>query len=135
MPDAVHVPVEVAAALAALGAPRPMRRGSLTTRLMKCGQPSCPCHRDPAAWHGPYTEWSRVVGGRRQSRYLSPAEADQVRAQIATGHDFRSSVETLWEAAESWADAELSGDGARETVEKGGSGASAGRRSKPRSPR
>lgn len=137
MPDAVQVPVTVAAALAALGEPRPMRRGSLTTRLMKCGQPSCPCHRDPAARHGPYTEWSRVVGGRRQSRYLSPAEADQVRTQIAAGHDFRASVEALWEAAESWADAELSGDAdtSRETVEKGGSDASSGRRSKPRSPR
>lgn len=135
MPDAAAVPADVAAALAALGEPRPMRRGSLTTRRMKCGQPSCPCQRDAAARHGPYTEWSRVVGGRRLSRYLSPAQADQVRGQIAAGLGFRRSVEGLWEAAERWADAELSIDAAKETAEKGGSGTSCRRHSKPRSPR
>ena len=118
MPDAAPVPADVAAALGALSEPRPMRRGSLTTRFMKCGQPSCACHRDPAARHGPYTEWSRVVGGRRQSRYLSPEQADQVRAQIAAGLDFRRSVEGLWEAAERWADAELSADASEERAEK-----------------
>ena len=135
MPDAAPVPADVAAALAALGEPRPMRRGALTTRLMKCGQPSCPCHRDAAARHGPYTEWSRVVGGRRRSRYLSPEQAHRVRAQIAAGLGFRRSVERLWEAAERWADAELSPEASQETAEKGGSGTSSGRRSKPRSPR
>ena len=134
MPDAAAVPVDVGAALAALTEPRPMRRGSLTTRLMKCGQPACPCRRDPAARHGPYTEWSRVVGGRRQSRYLSPAEAALVRTQIAAGRGFRRSVERLWEVAERWADAELSTDAAQETAEKGGSATNSGRRSKPRSP-
>jgi hypothetical protein len=117
MPDAAPVPADVAAALATLSEPRPMRRGSLTTRLMKCGQASCPCQRDPAARHGPYTEWSRVVGGHRQSRYLSPPEADLVRTQIAAGHGFRRSLERLWEVAERWADAELSTDGAQETAE------------------
>lgn len=135
MPDAAPVPADVAAALAALGEPRPMRRGSLTTRFMKCGRPSCACQRDPAARHGPYTEWSRVVGGRRQSRYLSPAQADRVRAQIGAGLDFRRSVEGLWQAAERWADAELSTDGSDEGDEKRGSGTNSGRRSQPRSPR
>ena len=81
MPDAAPLPADVAAALAPLGGPRPMRRGSLTTRRMKCGQRGCPCQRDPCtARRGPYTEWSRVVGGRRQSRSLSPEQADRVRA-------------------------------------------------------
>lgn len=135
MPDAAAVPVDVAAALAALGEPRPMRRGSLTTRRMKCGQRACPCQRDAAARHGPYTEWSRVVGGRRLSRYLSPAQADQARGQIAAGFGFRRSVEGLWAAAERWADAELSTDGSTETAEKGGSKTRSRRRLQPRSPR
>ena len=25
---------------------------------MKCGQPRCACHRDPAQRHGPYWEWT-----------------------------------------------------------------------------
>ncbi len=135
MPAAVGVPADVAASLVALSVPRPMRRGSLTTRFMKCGQPSCPCHRDPAARHGPYIEWSRVVGGRRLSRYMTPAQADQVRVQIAAGLDFRRSVEGLWEAAEKWADAELSMEAAEGTAEKRGSVTNSGRRSQPRSPR
>ena len=134
MPHAAPVPADVAAALAALGEPRPMRRGSLTTRRMQCGQRGCPCQRDAAARHGPYTEWSRVVGGRRQSRYLSPAQADRVRAQIAAGLGFRRSVERLWEAAERWADAERSSDTAREAAEERGSGTNCRRRSQPRSP-
>ena len=134
MPDAPRVTPEVAAALAALAESRPMRRGSLTTRFMKCGQRSCRCHTDPAARHGPYTEWSRVVDGRRQSRYLSPEQAETAGAQIAAGLDFRSLVEGLWEAAERRADAELAErtDALKETAEKGGSATSSKRRSKPK---
>ncbi|MCY7417349.1 MAG: hypothetical protein LH650_02435 [Chloroflexi bacterium] len=135
MSDAAPVPVDVLAAAAALAQARPMRRGSLTTRLMRCGQRTCACHTDPTARHGPYTEWSRVVRGRRESRYLDPGQAGVVRAQIAAGLDFRRSVEGLWEAAERWADAELSTEASQETAEKGGSASSSGRRSRPRSPR
>lgn len=132
MPDAVPVPAEVLAATAALSEPRPMRRGSLTTRLMRCGQPSCACQRDPAARHGPYIEWSRVVGGRRESRYLSPEQADLVRAQIDAGRGFRRSVEELWRACERWADAELATPGAAEGHQRGGSGRPSRRSSPPR---
>lgn len=135
MPDAAAVPADVAAALAALVEPRAMRRGSLTTRLMKCGQSACACHVDPEARHGPYIEWSRVVGGRRLSRYLSPEQAELVRAQVAAGHDFRRAVEGLWEAAERWADEELATGVAEEGDERGGSATRSGRRSRPSSPR
>ena len=138
MTDAVAVPADVAAALAALVEPRAMRRGTVSTRLMRCGQASCACHVDPDARHGPYIEWSRVVGGRRLSRYLSPEQAEVVRAQIAAGHDFRHAVEGLWEAAERWADAELSGEATgatREGDERGGSGTRSPRRSRPSSSR
>jgi hypothetical protein len=130
------VPADVVAAIAALLEPRPMRRGSLSTRLMRCGQPTCRCHVDPDARHGPYIEWSRVVDGRRLSRYLSPAQAEVVRAQIAAGLDFRQGVEGLWEAAERWADAELSGEAAGATREgdgRGGSRRGSPRRSRPSS--
>ena len=138
MTDAAGAPADVAAALVALGEPRAMRRGSLTTRLMKCGQPSCACQEDPAARHGPYIEWSRVVGGRRRSRYLTEEQAERVRAQITAGHDFRRAVESLWEAAERWADAELSTETtavAGEGAERGGSGTSSPTRSRRSSSR
>jgi len=100
MPDPTPVPAGVLAAMAALMELRPMRRGSLTTRLMRCGQRTCACQRDPAARHGPYIEWSRVVGGRRESRYLTAEQAELVRAQIEAGQGFRRPIEGLWRACE-----------------------------------
>ena len=37
--------------------------GTLLTRMTKCGKPTCACHRDPAARHGPYYEWGRMRAG------------------------------------------------------------------------
>jgi hypothetical protein len=61
MTDAAPVPDDILAATAALAEPRPMRRGSLTSRLMRCGQRGCACPRDPAARHGPHDD---VAAGR-----------------------------------------------------------------------
>ena len=129
-----HVPVpdDVVAAMAVLAEPRPLRRGSLTERLMRCGKDTCACRRDPAARHGPYIEWSRVVEGRRVSRYLTPEQADLVRAQIDAGQGFRRSVEELWRACERWADAELGAAG-DEGDERGGSRTRSRGRSQPSS--
>ena len=69
----INVPSDVREAAAALGEPKPMRRGSLTERYMKCGQKSCRCHDDAQARHGPYYSLTRAEGGRTQSRYVSAA--------------------------------------------------------------
>ena len=47
------LPPDVRAA-AAVAHPRLMRRGSVGERFMKCGKPSCACHTDKKARHGPY---------------------------------------------------------------------------------
>jgi hypothetical protein len=39
---------------------------------MKCGQPSCLCHRDPAKRHGPYREWTYKAHGKTVNVKLSP---------------------------------------------------------------
>jgi hypothetical protein len=36
-------------------------KGTVLKRMMKCGQPQCACHRDPAQRHGPYFEWTYKV--------------------------------------------------------------------------
>jgi hypothetical protein len=41
-------------------------KGTVLKRLMKCGQPQCACHRDPAKRHGPYFEWT--YKGQRPDR-------------------------------------------------------------------
>lgn len=57
--------------------------GTLSKRMMRCGKPSCRCHQDPAARHGPYYEWGRMKGGKLVHRYVSPQQADRLRQAIA----------------------------------------------------
>jgi hypothetical protein len=57
--------------------------GTLTRRTTRCGQPSCRCHRDPAARHGPYNDWTRLEHGKLAHRMLSDEQAEIVRAAIA----------------------------------------------------
>ena len=131
MPDDREAPAEVIDALAALAAPRPMRRGSVSVRRVKCSKPGCPCATDPERRHGPYLSLTREVAGTTRSRLLSPEQADRARAQVAAGRRFRGDLEAYWGACERWADAEL-GAAAAEGGERGGSARPSRRRS-PRS--
>ena len=107
---------------AELAEAKPMRRGSLSERMVKCSKPGCPCGEDPDARHGPYFSLTRAVQGKTQSRYLTPEQAVLARQQIEAGHEFRAGLGKLWEGCEAWADSQL---GASQTVsteeaEKGG---------------
>jgi len=116
------VPAEVVELAQELSQPVPMRRGSLSTRWMKCSKPGCACAEDPEARHGPYYSLTRRVGGRTRSRYLSAEQAEQVGEQIAAGKAFRQRLEAYWEACEQWADAQIDSDAAAADAEKRGSG-------------
>src|ERR1700733_1294338 len=86
---------------------KPMRRGSLSERTIKCSKPGCACAQDLKARHGPYHSLTHGVGGKTRSRFLTAEQADLVRQQIATGREFRGRVDALWEACETWADGQL----------------------------
>ena len=58
----------IAAAIAEIGFALP---GTLTERPMRCGHPSCRCHADPPALHGPYHQWTRKVAAKTVTRFLS----------------------------------------------------------------
>lgn len=128
-------PSPVAALSAALSQPRPMRRGSVNERRMKCGQANCACQRDPKARHGPYYTLTQAVGGKTRSRYVGAVQVPVLRRQIEAGHEFRQQVEAYWEACEQWADAELQGIQAAEAAEKKGSRRASGKRSAKNSKR
>lgn len=49
--------------------------GSVHRQMLTCGTPTCRCHADPNARHGPYAYWSTKVAGKTVSRLLKPAEA------------------------------------------------------------
>jgi hypothetical protein len=106
-----------------LSQPKPMRRGSLSVRYLKCNKPGCACASDPQSRHGPYTSVVRTVGGKSQSRAVPVAQAELLRGQVEAGQQFRKQVEAYWDACERWADAELQAPAAtsKEAAKKGGS--------------
>ena len=120
---------------AGLAQRRPMRRGSLSERYVKCSKAGCACNQDVDARHGPYYSWTRTVGGRTQSRWIAADQVEQVREQIAAGQQFRQQVEALWAACEQWAEAEIEVTSSGEEVEKRGSRRRSRRRSRPKSKR
>ena len=101
------VPPRVRQLAAELADPKPMRRGSLAERTIKCSKPSCACAQDPKARHGPYYSLTQAVGGKTHSRFLTAEQAGVVRQQIDAGREFRGRVDSFWEACEQWADTQL----------------------------
>ena len=117
------VPPDVFNLAQQLADPRPMRRGSLTERYVKCNKEGCPCGEDEDDRHGPYYSVSRVVKGRTKSRWLDAGHVDTVQRQIESGQQFREHVEAYWQACERWADTELESSpvASQEDAEKKGS--------------
>jgi len=129
MPNST-VPPEVRALADQLAQRKPMRRGSVSERYVKCNKPGCACLERREARHGPYYSVSRVVKGRTRSRWLTAEQSRQVRQQVEAGQQFRKQVEAYWQACEQWADAHLdvAEAASQEAAKKGASK----RRSKPR---
>ena len=127
------VPEERAEAMASeLARAKPMRRGSLSERYVRCNKPGCACREKPEARHGPYFSVTRAISGRTKSFWVSVEKAEMARKQVEAGKDFRRRIEEFWGACEAWADAELKAEQAAspEAVEKRGFG----KRSKRKSP-
>lgn len=131
------VPSEVRQLATEIAEPKPMRRGSLSERYVKCSKPGCLCAERPQARHGPYYSLTRAVAGRTRSRLLSAEQAAIVRRQVAAGRQFRERVDAYWAACERWADAQLDAPAAaaQEAALKGGSPQPSRRRSSRRSRR
>jgi hypothetical protein len=120
--DDTPAPTRLYQLAAELAEPKPMRRGSLSERTIKCSKPGCACADDPKARHGPYFSLTRAVQGKTHSRFLTAEQAAIAHRQIEAGHEFRSKLDAYWEGCEDWADRELEGSAtasARE-AEKGG---------------
>ena len=100
------VPPHVRQLATELAGAKPMRRGSLSERTIKCSKPSCACAQGPKARHGPYYSLTHAVESTH-SRFLTTEQADLVRQQIDAGREFRGRVDALWEACEQWADSQL----------------------------
>lgn len=50
-------------------------KGTVLTRMIKCGKPKCPCASDPKKRHGPYFEWTYKENGKTVNVRLSAESA------------------------------------------------------------
>jgi hypothetical protein len=117
-----NVPPRIRQIATDLADAKPMRRGSLSERTVKCSKPGCACAQDPTARHGPYFSLTQAVDGKTRSRFLTAEQAALVGQQIDTGRKFRARVDDYWEACEEWADRELADSSASSgEAKKGGS--------------
>jgi hypothetical protein len=57
--------------------------GTLATHTMMCGKPTCRCHTDPDARHGPYHIWGHMHDGKLVQRSVSAEQANTLRQAIA----------------------------------------------------
>ncbi len=114
------------------GAPKPLRRGSVTLRYVKCGKTGCPCAVDKDARHGPYPSLAIVVDGRTKTVHLSEEEAEVVVRQIEEWKHVRNTFDVWLQDCERCADEELESLRAS-SAEKGGSRRRSRRVLRPRS--
>jgi len=137
MPESPTAPPDVRALAAQISELRPMRRGSVSERYVRCNKPGCRCRDRDDARHGPYYSLSRVVKGRTQSRWLSAEQVVIVRQQVEAGQQFRKNIEAYWQVCERWSDARLDAPEAasQEAAQRGGSKRPSTRKSRPRSRR
>ncbi len=71
--------------------------GTLLRRAKLCERPQCGCAQDPAARHGPYSEWGHMKGGKLVHRMVSARQAALLRAAIKNYRKVRQLLRA-WEA-------------------------------------
>jgi len=135
MTKPTEIPAAVRQSAVFLSEPKPMRRGSISERFVKCSKPGCACATDTEARHGPYYSLTRPMNGKTRSRFVTAEEAETIRTQIAAGQEFRKAVEHYWEVCEKWADEMLTEQNKSPSTEaqKGGSKRHYRRKSSPKS--
>jgi Family of unknown function (DUF6788) len=69
--------------------------GSLQTRYLPCGNPSCRCHQDPAKRHGPYHYWTRKVKGRTVTVLLKQEQVPRYREWIQNNRRLEDLVQEM----------------------------------------
>ena len=70
-------------------------KGTVLKRMMKCGNPQCACHRDPAQRHGPYFEWTYKAAGKTVNVKLSPQAAPLYQAATRQHRKLKTALARL----------------------------------------
>jgi hypothetical protein len=69
--------------------------GSIEIRHTRCGKPTCRCHSDPAARHGPYIVWTRKVNARTVTKVLTEDQLHAYRGWLDNARQVRELVDEL----------------------------------------
>jgi len=62
--------------------------GSVMKVFIKCGKPSCICHRDKTKRHGPYNIWTRKVDSKTVTRTLNDEQTKLVKKCVGNMREF-----------------------------------------------
>jgi len=69
--------------------------GSVEVRRTRCGKPTCRCHSDETALHGPYIVWTRKIKARTVTRVLTEEQLADYRAWLDNARLLRKLVDEL----------------------------------------
>ena len=69
--------------------------GSVQTRRIACGSPTCRCHHDPDARHGPYHYWTRKARGKTVGLKLTEDELGLYREWIENNRELERLVKEM----------------------------------------
>ena len=70
-------------------------QGSVQTRRIACGSPTCRCHHDPDARHGPYHYWTRKACGKTVGLKLTADELGLYREWIKNNRELERLVKEM----------------------------------------
>ena len=70
-------------------------KGTVLKRMMKCGNPRCPCHRDSRKRHGPYWECTYKAQNKTVNLKLYPQTVPLYRAAIREYRKLKSILQRM----------------------------------------
>jgi len=85
----------VAEEMAAIARRGPAVPGSLVRRYTRCGKPGCRCKGEPPRPHGPYWSWTRKIGNKTVTRYLSEEQHDDYAVLFENARRMRALLDEL----------------------------------------
>jgi hypothetical protein len=73
----------------------PLLPGSLSQATSTCGKPNCACKGHPPKLHGIYYRWTGFWRGRRTTKTLSKAQAQECRRRIQNYRKFQRQIQKI----------------------------------------
>ena len=77
----------------------PLLPGSLSTASSTCGNPNCACKAKPPRLHGVYYRWTGFLDGKRTTKALTKAQAQECQRRIANYRRLQKQIDNLLQLA------------------------------------